>query len=77
MLLTLLVRLGKVLPSRNVNEKQTEYDWRLRPDLVVGRLLGLQEAESGNEPRHSTPGVGVKECRAGGMGGAGPAIEDC
>ena len=43
----------------------------------MGGLLRLQEAEPGIEPRHSTPGVGVKECRAGGKGGAGPAIEDC
>jgi len=49
----------------------------LRAFLVVGGLLRLQEAEPGIEPRHSTPGVGVKECRAGGKGGAGPAIEDC
>ena len=77
MLPTLLVRWGKVLPPGNINEKQTEYDWRLRSDLVVGRLLVLQEAEPGNEPNNPTPGFGVKECRAGGKGGAGHAIEDC
>jgi len=40
----------------------------LRAFLVVGGLLGLQEAEPGNEPRHSTSEVGVKECPAGGKG---------